>query len=454
MSYGSNWGGSPWGGDTQNSVVEPVVYDVQLSDTISITDSVSVARTPALIDVFLSDTISITDSVSTNVAPSLYNVLVSDAITITDSVLVAVAPAIFDAQANDTISITDSLSLTVVPAFYDVLVSDAISTTDTAFLNIHQIPSIIVAAQSPTKVEVVFSVAMVVDANFLNAANYTITQVEGSIQVPVLSVVASGPLPTQRATLEIGTPLESKRYYFLHVASSIISVLGDSTVPNYARFQWKDQTTPIFRAPLEIPISDFSGEVQSGILGQPDGLVFFSPAYEDVASTSTIEVEQLSACTLAYDSYEMPNPPDPVPLLTWGPGIGSVIGPTSVLWAPYDRLGLPRMDLQYDVKEDPFAHAYDLNLSAVLVETIDITKGGFLNDSRWKTFPGTGATVFRTAANLSPIGPGPTTSVNLDWPKISLNDSFPMTDQVILNTLVRDMQDNVGVTENLSVQKL
>lgn len=348
----------------------------------------------------------------------------------------------------------DPFVQSVEPVFYDIEIDEtAIGLTSDVFIGLHQIPSIIVAAQSPTKVEVVFSVAMSIDSNFLNAASYTITQVEGSIQVPVLSVEASGPLPIQRVTLEIGTPLESKRYYFLNVSHSVISLTGDFSVPDYDRFQWKDQTTPIFRSPLEIPIQDFSGEVRGGILGQPDGLVFFSPAYDDVASTSTIELEQLSVCTLAYDSYEMPNPPDPAPLRTWGPGNTSVLGPTSVLWAPHDRLGLPRMDLKYEPHEAQFEPAYDLNLTAVLAETIDITKGGgFMNDLRWKTFPGTGATVFKTAANKTTIGPGPTTPLHLDWPKIHLSDSVSVTDQVILNAIDLEMQDDVEITENLTVQ--
>jgi len=326
-----------------------------------------------------------------------------------------------------------SLTSSVTPVFYDITIDETtIGLSDSIFIGLHQIPSVFAAAQSTTKVEVVFTVAMSIDSNFLNPANYTITHDEGSIQIPVLSVVASGPLPLQRATLEIGVPLESKEYYFLTVSHSLISLTGDFSIPDYTRFQWKDQTTPIFRAPLEIAIKDFSGEVHGGLLGQPDGLVFFSPALEDVTSTSTIELEQISVCTRAYDSYAMPNPPDPVPLMTWGPGVVSVTGPTSVLWAPHDRLGLPRMDLEFDVGET-FQPPYEYVISAVLVETIDITKGGgFMNDVRWGTFPATGHTVFKTAANKSSIGPGPTTPVTIDWPKIVLSDTIEVTEDLSL----------------------
>jgi hypothetical protein len=402
MSYGSGWGSSPWGDGEALVQSGSVLYDVVINDVVGvITDAII-----GTYDAYANDAIFLT----TDVSVGQIDIVLSDTITVTTDTGVG----LLDVRANDTISLTS-----------DVFVSQ-----------LAQIPSFFVGAQSPTKVEVVFSVAMSIDSNFLNPANYTITWAEGSVQIPVVSVEPSGPGPVQRATLEIGVPLNSKQYYFLTVSQLVISLTGDYSRPGYALFQWKDQTAPIFLAPLEIPIRDFSGEVKGGLLGQPDGLIFFSPALEDVAATSTIELEQISACTRAYDSYEMPNPPDPAPLFTWGPGNASVIGPTSVLWAPHDRLGLPKMGLRYDVHEDPLESAYDLNLNAVLVETIDITKGGgFMNDSRWKTFPGTGATVFMTAANQTSIGPGPTTPVHLDWPKIALHDSFPVTDQVVLSVL-------------------
>lgn len=341
----------------------------------------------------------------------------------------------------------------VVPVLYDVLVEDVVEATTDVFIGLQQIPVIIAGAQSRLKVEVVFSVGMSIDSNFLNPANYTITQVEGSVYIPVLSVSASGTAPLRRATLELGLELNSKDYYFLTIAPSIVSLTGDPADPNYTKFQWADMTEAVFRTPLEIPIKDFSGEVHGGILGQPDGLLFFSPALEDVSSTSTIEVEQVSACTRAYDVYEMPNPPDPTPLLTWGPGISSVTGPTSVLWATADRLGLPRMDLEY-VENDNFQPAYDFNTQATLVETIDITKGGFMNDIRWGTFPATGKTVFRTAANQSPIGPGPTTQLKLDWPKLYLSDSATTTDQVIINAIDLEVAELLVIIDDVVVQNI
>lgn len=343
----------------------------------------------------------------------------------------------------------------VEPVLYDIEIDETpIVLTSDIFIGVHQIPTFLVGAQSPTKVEVVFSVAMSIDSNFVNPARYTLRATEAGTVIPITSVTVSGTAPLRRATLRLGTPLESKEYYSLVVADSILSLTGDPSDPDIYIFQWSDMTTPVFVAPLEIPIRDFSGEVTGGLLGNPDGQVFFTPAYETVGGDSTIELESVSVCTRAYDEYHIPDPPDPAPLLTWRPGITTVIGAGSVLWAPADRLGLPSINLTL-LPEDVFQPANDFAVEAELVEPIDITKAGFLNDARWKTFPATGATVFRTASNLTFIGPGPTTPVTLDWPKIVLDDNFPITDQVVVNILdVETATDNVDVVDSLTVQNI
>jgi hypothetical protein len=339
-------------------------------------------------------------------------------------------------------------ALDVVPVFYDILIDEtSIIATSDVFVGVQQIPQFIVGAQSPTQVEVVFSVAMSIDSNFTNPASYTIKAAEGGATIAVLSVTPSGTAPLRRAILELGTALDSKEYYSLVVSHLILSLTGDPSNPDIYIFQWSDMTTPIFVAPLEIPIRDFSGEVRGGLLGNPDGQVFFSPAYETVGNDSTIELESVSVCTRAYDVYQIPDPPDPAPLLTWRRGITTVIGVGSVLWARADLLGLPSITLALkptDVFQDPT----DFAISAELVEPIDITRAGFLNDARWKTYPAAGATVFRTASNLTSIGPGPTTPVRLDWPKIVLNDNFPITDQIVIN--IQDIEldaDDLTVTD-------
>lgn len=342
----------------------------------------------------------------------------------------------------------------IVPVVFDVEVSDHLTITTDVFTGLHQIPSFIVGAQRPTQIEVVFSVAMSIDSNFINPSCYTVTAAEGSIPISVVSVTPTGTGPIRRALLELGSDLDSKEYYSLVVSHAVVSSTGDPSDPDIYIFQWADMTTPVFGAPLEIPIGDFSGEVRGGILGNPDGQVFFTPAYDTVSGDSTIELESVSVCTRAYDEYHIPAPPDPAPLLTWRPGITSVIGPGNVLWAPADILGLPSISLGVH-SQDVFQPANDFAVEAVLFEPIDITKAGFLNDARWKTFPAGGATVFRTASNLTPIGPGPTTPVKLDYPKIVINDNFPITDQLVIN--VQDIEldtDDVSIADGLTVQNI
>lgn len=266
-------------------------------------------------------------------------------------------------------------------------------------------PSFLAGAVSPFKVEVLFSVAMTVDSAFHNPNNYAITEVQGGIPLPVVSVTSSG---TRRAILELDGQLSSKDFYTIVLNPGVISLTGDPVSPNTHIFQWADMSLP--RGPLEIPIKDFSGKVVGGLLGNSEGLVFFTPAYNTVIDTSTIEVDSVSACTMAYDEYHLPAPPDPVPLMTFGGSGLSLIGPGTVLWAPADRLGQARIDLKYD-RSDTFSLVTDIFPVGELTETIDILKASFLNDSRWKLYPG-GTFQFKTASNLSSIGPGPTTPVS------------------------------------------
>jgi hypothetical protein len=157
-------------------------------------------------------------------------------------------------------------------------------------------------------------------------------------------------------------------------------------------------------------MSRFSGEVSGGLLGQPLGQIYFSPALETAIANSSVEVDEVSLCTRAWDQYTFPELPDPPILYTFSVGETSVIG--NVLWAPAERLGLAQVIL-HDLRQETMPAAVDGPADATLVETIDITRASFLNDERWKLYDGGGATVFSTADNLTPIGPGPTTNINL-----------------------------------------
>ncbi len=237
-------------------------------------------------------------------------------------------------------------------------------------------------AQSPTKVELVFSATVQQNPALTNPLSYGVQSVTGGTVIQVIAATLSGGTPIQRVTLTLGAPLKSLEYYSV-VTSGVLDTNGDPPTPNSFVFQWADATRPRVGAPLEIPIRDFSGEVTEGLLGSPDGQVFFSPALEaSVSSTSTIELQEVAVCTRAYDEYHIPNPPDPTVLFTFAPGVPGVLGPTSVLWGDAHRLGQAILDVKSQYTDDVEGSS-DFLVSVILEETIDTSKGGFLNDPRW-----------------------------------------------------------------------
>jgi len=252
---------------------------------------------------------------------------------------------------------------------YDVdLGTDPVNLSDSGFVN-PPTPTFMAGAEGPMKVGVVFSLPM--SAAALTSTNYTLVEIEGGANVPLDSVQYAGSGSAYKVDLLVSRPLHTKEFYALKLGALIVSTDGIAPLETTYIFQWADMTTALKGRPLEIPIQNFSGEVTGGILGNPDGLVFFSPAYEPVVDTSTIEVAEVSVCTKAFDEYHLPDIPDPT--------------------------------------DD------DNSAVGTLVEPIDITRAGFLNDGRWRTYPpGVGQTTFTTASNLTSIGPGPTDSFTLE----------------------------------------
>jgi hypothetical protein len=279
-----------------------------------------------------------------------------------------------------------------------------------SFAGFPVVPTFMATAQSKRKVVCIFSTAMLVDAALEDPANYVITDLGGS----AVSVSSVDPfLDGSRLTLNLGTDLASGGYYNITVDPSVHTSDGLSLSPPTSLFQWTAMEAALTTGPLSISFAQFSGEVTGGLLGQPAGLLFFSPALLEIAPSSVIQVEEASLCTRGYDSYEFPQPIDPPPLFTFSAKAPqAVLGPTSVLWAPAERLGLARIILT-DSHEETMPTAEDGPADATLVEPIDITRAGFLNDARWHLFDGA-ATTFITADNLTPIGPGPTVNINLE----------------------------------------
>lgn len=279
--------------------------------------------------------------------------------------------------------------------------------------------SFIAGVLSASKIGLEFSAEMAVGPALINPSNYSVVANLGGVAVPISSVVM-GPAPVRRVTLMLGTPLTPKAYYSVVVGPTVVSALGSSMQPNTQTIMWE-----ALKPYTELPISDFSGEVSGGLLGTPEGQVFFSPALENsVSAMSSIEIEEVSVCTRSYDEYHIPDIPDPEPLYTYGRGqTASLLGQV-VLWAPADRLGQAKMTFRDHQAENVLPKVYVPSTTSlespisdfgvgVLRETINTTRAAFLNDVRWKTYPNTGALVFRTADNLTSIGSGPTTQVQL-----------------------------------------
>jgi len=442
---GSGWGIGPWGGGVITTSEGVIVV---INDAVALTDEASYeiplrvaeafATSPFSVRVRFSNKIDITFppfvDASNYTIPGL--TVLSAAVEDDYHVLLQTTPA--QQKILYTVTVGQALSSN----------GDALGPDDSAdFLGFALISSFFAGAQSTTKVELVFSTAMEQNAAFTDPASYTITAVTGSVPIPVLSATPSGPEPIRRVTLIVGTLLESLEYYAVVLAPEIVNVLGERPVPHMDIFQWADMTRPRTGRPLEIPIKDFSGEVTDGLLGAPDGQVFFSPALEEaVSSDSTIELETLSVCTRAYDEYRIPNPPDPVVLFTFGPGVTTVTGPSTVLWGDANRLGQAIMSLKETRFSDDVQVGSDFLAAMILQEPIDSTRGGFLNDPRFVMRGGSGSTesvsgteaelgdtatvleslkverlapgftatwdtpvpkYFTTADNLTPIGPGP-----------------------------------------------
>jgi hypothetical protein len=264
------------------------------------------------------------------------------------------------------------------------------------------------AAQSERKVRLQFSEPMAIDAEFTDPANYQLTRLDGHV-VPVNSVGQTGPDDT-RAQLMLDEDLTPFVHYSVQLGPALRTEAGSAVRPDTALFQWKRSNA----RPIRLEIGRFTGEVSGGILGTPAGQVFFSPALGTSAANSVVEIESVSVCTRAYDVYTLPGTFGLTnPWLFTFPA--SSVGGTALLGAGGGilsgralRLGLPAIALT-DLQTDQFSTAEDGPAEGLLSEPIDITRASFLNDARWRTFPGIGASLgaFTTADNGTPIGPGP-----------------------------------------------
>ena len=167
-------------------------------------------------------------------------------------------------------------------------------------------PSFFAAAQSASKVELVFSTGMLQNAAFTDPASYQVADLNGNT-VAITSATASGMTPIQRVTLELGASLTPGGHYVATVVSSAVQTsTGLSIFPEDDVFQWADMQAPLNVGPISIPIGEFSGEV-ADVYPDPHNLLEYPEAFDHPYWTK-------GACTITKGAVPGPRShPRPVP---------------------------------------------------------------------------------------------------------------------------------------------
>lgn len=406
---GGSWGGGPWGGGLPGG---PAPFTG--TETITFSEALTVelpllllSATPIstfLVEVTFSHPLDLL--FLANFTPSNYSIPGLTVLTATLGSL----PNTIRLGTTEQAATVYTLTVATARSVPGDLLAPPNQTADFAGFAIS--PRFFATAQASRKVMLTFSAGMNSGSPaFTDPTNYEIRDFEGNAVPVVAATIAGVTLPISHVTLSLGTDLVKGGYYVAEVDPAVQTAGGLSISPPTDVFQWAVMEAPIFTGPLEIPFAAFSGEITTGLLGQPAGQVFFSPALNVAVANSIIQVDEVSLCTRAFDEYHFPQPIDPPALFTYSPTAPpGVIGPTTILWASAERLGIARINLT-DSHQETMPAPVDGPADATLEEPIDITRAAFLNDTRWKLFPGT--TVFITADNLTPIGPGTPININL-----------------------------------------
>lgn len=242
-------------------------------------------------------------------------------------------------------------------------------------------PTFTTAAQSSTKVALLFTDEMSDNAALTNPSSYGVTDLQGN-SITVLSVTA-GQAPITRVELELGSSLNPFNWYPVTVAISVETATHVSLNPRSRLIQWTPRS---LEWNIRIPL--FTGEVEEGLLGEPAGQIFFSPALETALGNSILEVDDANLCTKAFDEYEIPQTDSSEPFNIWNIYAPSSLLGQAVLWAPSDQQGRPRFDLS-DLREDTVSPPVDGPADAVLGER-DPNRISLLNNSSWVLFDNIG----------------------------------------------------------------
>jgi hypothetical protein len=295
---------------------------------------------------------------------------------------------------------------------------------------------------------VLFNQAMLVDSNLTNPLNYLIQDVTGSM-VTVTNVVPNYLSNPTRVTLQLGSSVIAGVSYYLTVSRSVVSSSGMTVLPPTSVISWFN------KHPLaKIPISSFSGEVQGSLFGNPQGLVFFSPALVPGGSpNSVLQIEGVETCTDASDTYRIPPTSRATPSLyifnnlrPSGPPQVSVLN-RDFLFTDFYQMNEAQMNL-LDNQEDIIEPPVDIGASLRMVEVYPPTRVALLNSPGW-ILNGGGANPpypFVTADNLSPLPP----------PVVSPSTYFtnPLEHLVLTEELSAIVQASVNTTETLVLEEL
>lgn len=266
-----------------------------------------------------------------------------------------------------------------------------------------------------TRIRVIFSEPMQKNAALLNRTQYTVTDMSSGAAFSVSSVTAEQATHVISTVLDLGLALVGGRSYQVKIPNTlIVSESGGVLSPNMVVFRWVEGALS-----AQIPISQFSGEVAEGLYGDLP-TVFFSPALQNPAPNSVIQVDQVDVCTRADDAYQIPPQSENFKgLLVHGYTAAGVLIPAPPTPATSlnstDVLSVPasRSDVRYAVGlklTDTVLPPVDGSATATLVAwpperiallNVDAAEG-------WKLFDHLGGTkaYFITADNLTPLAPG------------------------------------------------
>ena len=286
---------------------------------------------------------------------------------------------------------------------------------------------------TPTRVRLVFSEAMLVNAALSSAASYAVTTMQGVV-IAITSVTIEQATHPRSVTLQLGSALHSSGWYQVELVGAVQSEAFVAPTPVKTWFQFLQPD-----ANFNVRRDQFTGEQQGGLFGTPAGLVFFSPALLTAIPNSVIQVDSVQCCSTAYDQYNWPQPVDPQPFFTWSAtALQTTIGQAGVaLWAPFPRLVDARFEIRFPAGNltDQVPTAEDCSVTCTLVARWDLTKVSLLNSTAWRTFDNVGEppSYFRTADNTAPIAPGTTTHYTLLGPLFG--DALYSTDSVVVQKL-------------------